>query len=62
MENLTDHSYSERDACGVGYVAQIDGTPSHEIVSMALEALANHSHRGAVAADGAARGRDIGGG
>jgi glutamate synthase (ferredoxin) len=42
----------ERDACGVGYVAQIDGTASHEIVSMALEALANHSHRGAVASDG----------
>ena len=43
---------TERDACGVGYVAQIDGKASHDIVAMALEALANHSHRGAVAADG----------
>ena len=42
----------ERDACGVGYVAQVDGTASHQIVSMALEALANHAHRGAVASDG----------
>lgn len=42
----------ERDACGVGYVAQLEGKPSHQIVSMALEALANHAHRGAVAADG----------
>ena len=51
MANFAENQI-ERDACGVGYVAQIDGTPSHEIVSMALEALANHSHRGAVAADG----------
>lgn len=33
-------------------MAQINARPSHEIVSMALEALANHSHRGAVASDG----------
>lgn len=42
----------ERDACGVGYVAQLEGKASHQIVAMALEALGNHAHRGAVAADG----------
>jgi glutamate synthase (ferredoxin) len=43
---------SERDSCGVGFVAHIGGEPSHQVVAMALEALANHAHRGAVAADG----------
>jgi glutamate synthase (ferredoxin) len=42
----------ERDACGIGFVARLHGGPSHEIVCMALEALANHVHRGALAADG----------
>lgn len=42
----------ERDACGVGYIADVKARPSHQIVELALEALANHSHRGAVAADG----------
>ncbi len=40
------------DACGVGFVARVDGVPTHEVLSMGLEALANHRHRGAVAADG----------
>ena len=43
---------AETDACGVGYVAQVEGKAAHSVVEMALEALANHSHRGAVAADG----------
>jgi len=42
----------EKDSCGVGFVAHIEGNPSHQVVSMALEALANHAHRGALAADG----------
>lgn len=42
----------ERDACGVGFVARVDSRASHEIVKMALTALGNHAHRGAVAADG----------
>lgn len=42
----------ERDACGVGFVARVDGRPGHDIIEMALTALANHAHRGAVAADG----------
>jgi glutamate synthase (ferredoxin) len=42
----------EHDACGVGFVARISGEPGHEIVAKAVEAVANLSHRGAVAADG----------
>jgi glutamate synthase (NADPH/NADH) large chain len=42
----------EHDACGVGLVVQIDGTPRREIVDMALRALKAVWHRGAVDADG----------
>jgi len=43
---------SERDACGVGLVAALDGTPKRAIVEMAISALKAVWHRGAVAADG----------
>ena len=43
---------SERDACGVGLVAALDGEPTREIVELALSALKAVWHRGAVAADG----------
>src|SRR5437868_9102455 len=42
----------EHDACGVGLVARLSGQPGHDIVAKAVEAVANLSHRGAVAADG----------
>jgi glutamate synthase (NADPH/NADH) large chain len=42
----------ERDSCGVGLVAQIDGAPRREIVEMAIRALKAVFHRGAVDADG----------
>jgi len=38
----------EHDACGVGFVANIKGNKSHEIVQQALTILANLDHRGAV--------------
>ncbi len=38
----------EHDACGVGFVANIKGNTSHEIVRQALTILANLDHRGAV--------------
>ncbi|PDW02879.1 glutamate synthase large subunit [Candidatus Viridilinea mediisalina] len=41
----------EHDACGIGFVARINGAASHEILVMALEALGNLEHRGAVADD-----------
>ncbi len=41
----------EHDACGIGFVAHIEGRRSHRVLRMALEALCNHAHRGAVADD-----------
>ena len=42
----------ERDACGVGFVADVHGRKTHRILQQAIEALCNLSHRGAVSADG----------
>ncbi len=42
---------NEHDACGVGFVANIKGRKSHEIISRGLEILVNLDHRGAVGAD-----------
>ena len=44
-------SEHEHDACGVGFVAHIKGTKSHDIVKNALKILENLDHRGAVGAD-----------
>lgn len=41
----------EHDACGIGFVAHLEGRRSHRVLQMGLEALANHAHRGAVADD-----------
>ena len=41
----------EHDACGVGLVANIDGTKSHNIIDQSLEVLINLGHRGAAGAD-----------
>jgi len=49
--NLLDPRF-DQDSCGVGFVAQLSGEPSHEILLHALTALARLEHRGAVAADG----------
>src|SRR4026209_2668569 len=37
----------EHDACGVGFVVNIKGEKSHEIVEQALTVLENLDHRGA---------------
>src|ERR1700678_2639366 len=42
---------NEHDSCGVGFVANIKGRKSHEIISRGLEILVNLDHRGAVGAD-----------
>jgi glutamate synthase domain-containing protein 2/glutamate synthase domain-containing protein 1/glutamate synthase domain-containing protein 3 len=47
---LYDPQY-ERDNCGIGFVARINGRPGHDILNMAIIALGNQAHRGAVAAD-----------
>ncbi len=41
----------EHDACGFGFVADIKGRSSHEIVTKALTVLVNLEHRGAVGAE-----------
>lgn len=42
----------ERDACGVGFLADINQAPSHYIVNQSLRALTCMEHRGACSADG----------
>ena len=42
---------NEHDACGVGFIVHIKGTPGHAIVSQGLQILKNLSHRGATGAD-----------
>ncbi len=42
---------NEHDSCGVGFVANIDGQRSHQIIENGLEILKNLFHRGAVGAD-----------
>jgi len=37
----------ERDACGIGFVANIKGNKSHQVISDALTILENMEHRGA---------------
>ena len=49
-EGLYDLGY-EKDACGVGFIANIKGRKSHQIVSDAIDILCNLEHRGAVGAD-----------
>lgn len=45
-QGLYDSSM-EHDACGVAFVATLNGTPSHDIVAKGLLALTNLEHRGA---------------
>src|SRR3979409_831004 len=49
-EGLYDPSL-EKDSCGVGFIANIKGKKSHQIVADAINILCNLEHRGAVGAD-----------
>ncbi|ASU83493.1 glutamate synthase large subunit [Nocardiopsis gilva YIM 90087] len=49
-KGLYDSTY-EHDACGVGFVADLSGRRSHDIVEKALTVLRNLDHRGAAGAD-----------
>src|SRR3989304_785474 len=42
---------NEHDACGVGFVANIKGRKSHDIIAQGLQILRNLAHRGATGAD-----------
>ena len=49
-DGLYDPTF-EHDACGVGFIANIHGEKSHEIVKQGLEILFNLEHRGACGCD-----------
>ena len=42
---------NEHDSCGIGFVTQIKGQKSHDIIKKGLEVLVNMTHRGAESAD-----------
>src|SRR5712691_1232466 len=42
---------NEHDACGIGFVANIKGRKSHDLIARGLQILVNLDHRGAVGAD-----------
>ncbi|MBI3344972.1 MAG: glutamate synthase large subunit [Gammaproteobacteria bacterium] len=55
MTTLTDGLYRpefEKDNCGFGLIAQMDGQASHCLVQTAIGSLACLTHRGAIAPDG----------
>lgn len=46
------HPSFERDNCGFGLIAQMDGEPSHRIIKTAIQGLDRMKHRGGIASDG----------
>jgi glutamate synthase (ferredoxin) len=52
FRSTTDRPTRERDACGVGFVADVAGRPSRRIVDLTIAGLERVAHRGA-GADGA---------
>jgi len=55
MPNFAKGLYSpdfEKENCGFGLIAQMDGEVSNSIVKQSISALSRLSHRGAVSADG----------
>src|SRR5688572_26444854 len=42
---------NERDACGIGFIVNIDGVPSHDIITKGIQILVNLTHRGACGCD-----------
>ncbi|HZT89989.1 MAG TPA: glutamate synthase large subunit [Stellaceae bacterium] len=55
MASSTGHGLydprNEHDSCGVGFVVNIKGRKSHDIIRRGLQILVNLDHRGAVGAD-----------
>jgi glutamate synthase (NADPH) large chain len=49
-QGLYDPSF-ERDACGIGFVANIKGERSHDIIVKGIQILVNLQHRGASGSD-----------
>lgn len=42
----------EKDSCGFGLIADMDGRAGHQLVTTAIKSLERLTHRGAIAADG----------
>lgn len=42
---------TEHDACGIGFIVNINGEKSHEIITKGIEILINLTHRGAAGSD-----------
>jgi glutamate synthase (NADPH) large chain len=42
---------NEHDACGIGFVANVSGEKSHDIISKGIQVLLNLAHRGACGCD-----------
>ncbi len=65
MDDTDDHRYrgglpepqglydpgQEHDACGIGFVADVKGRKSHQIIEMGIRVLINLTHRGAAGCD-----------
>ena len=49
-KGLYDPSF-EHDNCGVGFIAKLDGIPTHKIVDDSITILVNLEHRGAMGGD-----------
>src|ERR1700759_5155213 len=45
------HPDQEHDACGIGFVANIKGQKSHDIIEKGIQILINLTHRGACGCD-----------
>src|SRR2546430_2063723 len=51
--------WREQDACGVGFVVRASGERSHDVMGLALQALARVAHRGAAASDSSGDGAGV---
>ena len=51
--------FTEKDSCGVGFIASRDVPPTHGMTLKVLECLANLDHRGAKFADGTGDGAGV---
>lgn len=45
------HPQNEKDACGLGFIANINGLKSHDIILKGIQILINLTHRGASGSD-----------
>ena len=51
--------WREQDACGVGFLARASGEQSHDLLTLALQAVARVAHRGAASTDNSGDGAGL---